>query len=38
MPWSPDPSALSAQPQGPQRLLAASSRGLAEEGGGFGTR
>ena len=33
MPWSPDPSAFSAQPQGPQRLLAGSSRGLAEDQG-----
>ena len=38
MPWFPDPSAFSAQPQRPQRLLAGSSRGLAVEGGGFGTR
>lgn len=41
MPWSPNPSAFSAQPQGPQRLQAGSSKGLAGgrgEGSALGSR
>lgn len=38
MPWSPDPSSFSVQPQGPCRLPAASSRGLAWEGPALGSR
>lgn len=38
MPWSLDPSTFSVQPQGPQRLPARSSRGLAGEGSALGSR